>query len=169
MNGKKYIGQTTNETNRRKILMSHVRGGYYPTNHFHNAIRKHGIESFIYGLIEECDDTELSDREVYWIGYYNTLVHGYNGTTGGERFQHTEETKRKMRYSQRRTKKHFSEAGRERIRQTHLGNVGTRKGTPQYDKMVATQAENKRLREWRLRMNETSWLVQLVKGAKSMF
>ena len=35
-------------------------------------------------LIEQCDDSEASTREKYWIAYFNTFYDGYNETEGGD-------------------------------------------------------------------------------------
>ena len=56
---------------------------------FYKAIRKYGIENFIFEVIEECDESMLNEREKYWIAKYNTYVNapnsnGYNMTRGGE-------------------------------------------------------------------------------------
>ncbi len=80
--GKKYIGQTVNESRRVSQLKCEVRDNLHPDNHFHNAMRKYGRDNFVYGIIEETD--ELNDREIYWIDYYNTMNEGYNSTIGGE-------------------------------------------------------------------------------------
>lgn len=54
----------------------------------YKAIRKYGIDSFDFSIIEECPpDTELlKEREKYWIAYYNTYLNreDYNETPGGD-------------------------------------------------------------------------------------
>jgi hypothetical protein len=47
-------------------------------------MRKYGIENFDIKEIECVDNKELSEREMYWIKYYNTYYDGYNATKGGE-------------------------------------------------------------------------------------
>lgn len=43
------------------------------------AIKKYGKENFKFSVIEECEITELTNREKYWIEYYNSIVpNGYN-------------------------------------------------------------------------------------------
>ena len=162
-NGKRYIGQTVNEEHRKNMLLAHARGGHYKRNHFINAIRKYGRGAFIYGVIEYCDEDCLDERECYWIEYYNTTVTGYNGTSGGKRTKYNDRVKRKMREIQRMNTKHFSKEARERISQTHRGQNYIAVGSPGHKKMVETIANNKRLKQWRIRMAEKSWLFQLVK------
>lgn len=50
------------------------------------AIAKYGIDAFEVSVIEECDiEEKLSEREIYWIAFYNCRIpNGYNITSGGE-------------------------------------------------------------------------------------
>lgn len=50
----------------------------------YRAFRKYGIENFTFEVIEECSEEELSNREIYWIAYYDSFSNGYNETPGGE-------------------------------------------------------------------------------------
>lgn len=53
-------------------------------NHaFHQALRKYGEENFEWIILEECDDTLLNEREIYWIKEKDTYNNGYNETRGG--------------------------------------------------------------------------------------
>lgn len=79
INGKSYIGQTIDEEGRKK---DHIRGKY--KCYFHDAIKKYGIENFDYEVIESIKESKLSEREIYWINYYDTYNNGYNLTLGGE-------------------------------------------------------------------------------------
>lgn len=66
---------------------------------FYNAVRKYGWESFIYGVIEECDDCSLLEKEIFYIEKFNTFKCGYNSTIGGNGksgWKHTEKTKEKI-------------------------------------------------------------------------
>ena len=96
INGKSYIGQTIDEEGRKK---DHIRGKY--KCYFHDAIKKYGIENFDYEVIERIEESLLSEREIYWINYYDTFNNGYNLTLGGEGtrgFSHgfTEEQKKNL-------------------------------------------------------------------------
>ena len=50
----------------------------------HKAIRKYGVNNFIFEIIEECEKEKLFEREKYWISFYDSYYHGYNETLGGE-------------------------------------------------------------------------------------
>ena len=55
-------------------------------NKFYQALRKYGLSSFKFELLEECSVSELNEKEIYWINYYNTFENGYNSTLGGNNF-----------------------------------------------------------------------------------
>ena len=78
INGKKYVGQTIHpEQRKRNHLHSAFKrdDGYI----FHDALRKHGIENFDYRVLEECNESALSEREAHYIKEMNALMpHGYN-------------------------------------------------------------------------------------------
>lgn len=49
------------------------------------AMRKYGIENFTISCLEEVgDESTLSEREQFWIKYYDTYNNGYNATRGGD-------------------------------------------------------------------------------------
>lgn len=51
----------------------------------HQAIRKYGVENFIFEIIEECSREELDDKEKYWIIQCESFSkNGYNMTPGGQ-------------------------------------------------------------------------------------
>lgn len=67
-----------------------------------NAYNKYGKENFTFELVENLDDCSeeyISEREIYWISYYDSHHNGYNCTDGGEGTSglvHTEETRQKI-------------------------------------------------------------------------
>jgi group I intron endonuclease len=74
INGKIYIGKdkhnNQNYLGSGKILKQ--------------AIQKYGKENFKKELVEECEDKKLwLEREIYWIGYFNSTKIGYNIALGG--------------------------------------------------------------------------------------
>ena len=47
-------------------------------------MRVHGVEHFHIEMIEKVNDELLSEREQYWIQFYDSYLNGYNMTRGGE-------------------------------------------------------------------------------------
>jgi group I intron endonuclease len=94
INRKIYIGQTTQKfqyritshKNRARRLKN-VKSDYL----LYRAIRKYGFSNFKWEVIEECRDSDLNDREVFYIKQYNSYApdknsHGYNMTRGGDNY-----------------------------------------------------------------------------------
>lgn len=80
INGKLYIGQSINIEERWKNHKTHYKINDEP---LYNEMKLYGIENFEWSVIEECDKENLLDREIFWIGYYNSYNEGYNRTLGG--------------------------------------------------------------------------------------
>ena len=87
-----YIGQTifTMEIRWKQHLKDAK--SYKYNSHFHNAIRKYGIENFTSEILEDfipiqsnlkSKQTLASEREIYYIEKYDTFNNGYNMTLGG--------------------------------------------------------------------------------------
>lgn len=77
-----YIGQSVNI---KKRWNAHINDDRKKNQYaIHKAIKKYGKENFLFEVIEQCLPTELNEREIYWISYYDTYNNGYNLTTGGD-------------------------------------------------------------------------------------
>ena len=78
INGKKYIGQHNGS-----IKDNYLGSGVLLVK----AIEKYGKENFKKEILEECDITELDEKEKYWIAYYNALEdeNFYNLSKGGQK------------------------------------------------------------------------------------
>lgn len=92
INGKIYVGQTTDPNNRWK---KHLYVASHPTNSkpklIHRAISKYGSNNFEFRIIQKLKSSkEASEAEMYWIDFYQSNRcrypngFGYNLTDGGE-------------------------------------------------------------------------------------
>ena len=87
INHKKYVGQTTDPYKRwKKHKANDIKNDNLVIG---KAFLKYGIENFTFTIIEECDKSLMSEREMYWIKELNTFIgdensNGYNMTRGGE-------------------------------------------------------------------------------------
>lgn len=80
INGKSYIGQSSNIERR---FLEHMRASAKSRIPFAKAVKKHGKENFYLTVLEECSKDRLNEREMYWIGFYETFKLGYNCNYGG--------------------------------------------------------------------------------------
>jgi group I intron endonuclease len=95
INGKRYIGQTKNELNKRwKDHLNEAKK--YNTRPLYRAINKYGTDVFKIKIIEECNIENLNEKEAFWIKKLNTFNNGYNATSGGDHFDHSDKTKDKI-------------------------------------------------------------------------
>ena len=118
---KVYIGQTTEKLlcNRWKThrhvanlyikmkdtpeLKDKINGG---NSHLYNAMAKYGLDNFtIEYLIKVEDNSLLNDLEEKYIKEYNSIQNGFNIRSGGNRTEHSEETKS---FISERTKEAFN-------------------------------------------------------------
>lgn len=53
----------------------------------HQSMLKYGVDNFDFEIVELCAQSELNEKEQYWIKQYNSYLKGYNETIGGEAFQ----------------------------------------------------------------------------------
>lgn len=101
INGKFYIGRTRykNLYSRKATHKWYAKqGSNLP---FPNALRKYGVDGFIWEVLEECEDNMAGQREMYWISelnpYYNATLGGDGGTYGKPCPEHVKEATRKSR------------------------------------------------------------------------
>lgn len=84
VNGKVYVGKTTNFTERIKKHYRRFLSGEQSNLALYRALKKYGWENFSIEKIEECSEEKLNERECYWIEYYDSYFNGYNETRGGD-------------------------------------------------------------------------------------
>jgi group I intron endonuclease len=94
LNGKHYIGVSINIKSR---WSNHRNINSEKVSYIKNAIKKHGIDSFEFSIIEECHKDLFEERERYWIDFYQSMTNGYNLTAGGSiRKELSEQTRLQM-------------------------------------------------------------------------
>lgn len=100
-----YIGQTIQDPNQRRL--EHIADSRHKprTYHFHNALKKYGIESFTFTVIAEAKTLEeLNDLEEFYVNYYDSINNGFNIRFPGGNKTHNPESKKRMSVAQ--TKAH---------------------------------------------------------------
>ena len=88
VNDKIYVGKTTDTlSNRFSKHCWEAINQPQKTSPLHSAMAKYGVNHFFIRLLEECENSLLSEREIYWIDKLNLYLDknkGYNGSRGGE-------------------------------------------------------------------------------------
>ena len=82
VDGKVYIGKTKNFRNRwRQYKYDYEnRRTRCLNSYIMNAMLKHGFDAFSFSIVEFCDVGICSERELYWMDFYDSCNHdkGYN-------------------------------------------------------------------------------------------
>lgn len=90
INGKIYIGQSTNIQKRYSQHLYDATKRPERGTGVDRAIAKYGIENFKFEIIEECSVEKLNERERYWINFYDSYHNGYNCSLGGNSLKGSE-------------------------------------------------------------------------------
>ena len=78
-----YIGQSIHiETRYEEHKRQAMAEKQQRKNKFYNALFHH-FEDFTFEIIEECDASQLNEREIFWIAYYDSFYNGLNSNKGG--------------------------------------------------------------------------------------
>lgn len=103
LNNKVYIGQSKDIHNRWIRHKSELNNNKHINNHLQNAWNKYGEDCFLFIILEECLESELNDKEVYYINKFDSMENGYNlciGGNGVRGYKHSQEEIEKMRMVQ---------------------------------------------------------------------
>ena len=81
-NKKSYIGKSVEIVPKRwtEHIKTSLNIGSISRTKIHDAMKEYGIENFTF---EKCPKDKLSEREKYWIDFYETNTYGYNIKSGG--------------------------------------------------------------------------------------
>lgn len=81
--GEVYVGKSTNIKNRWQSHCKTCFGvGTIAHSQLHTTMEKDGIENFTFELLEEVPKDKLTEREKYWIKFYDTVKYGMNQKEG---------------------------------------------------------------------------------------
>lgn len=89
----------------------------------YNSLKKYGSENHKKEIIHYCERAELNKAEIHFIYFYNTFntPHGMNLTSGGDSFEMSEESKKKMSVSKIGRK--LSEETKRKMSASAMGRV----------------------------------------------
>lgn len=78
-----YIGKSTTVASR---WTNHCKSAFglegVADSQFQRALKKYGVQSFTWELIEEVPKDKLTEREKFYITFYDTVTYGYNQKVG---------------------------------------------------------------------------------------
>lgn len=129
VSGHRYIGQSIHIERR---FAEHRGKGKEHNYLLDRAFKKYGYENFAFDVLEECEASELDEREMYYI---SKLKPEYNRTAGGAgcKMPLTEEQKEHLRQCGKRQWANMTEEQKRSVIENNL--KGPRKGHPVSDEM----------------------------------
>lgn len=80
INNKIYIGQSVDIKRRWSDEKSRSNNNSLClVSALYSALHKYGVDNFTFEIIEECNETQLNEREAFWINKFNSIKpNGYN-------------------------------------------------------------------------------------------
>lgn len=125
--GKYYIGSAKNFRVRWKQHLRELKNGDHHSTHLQNAWNKYDPQSFSFGILEECAEENLLEREQFYLDTmkpWDTTI-GYNiSKTAGSCLGVKRSTETKQKMSDSRKGKRFSQETREKMSEAHKGKTG---------------------------------------------
>lgn len=132
VNGKSYIGQSKNVEGRLRAHFCYLRLGSHWNCHLQSAFLLYGAENFEHQLVEVCEETELTQREEYWIDAALYYAGVYNLARPEDNKKVSVETRRKHSENQK-NRKHTEETRRkigEAAKVAMIGNQNSKGHNP---------------------------------------
>lgn len=121
---KSYIGLSKGFKGRRNQHLRELKKGTHFNFYLQRAFNKYGENNFRIELIDECAESELMQKEKYYIQIYDSVKNGYNLTTGGENCNLSDDVKKRI--SEKHKGKIVKEETRQKLRQINLGKSLTK-------------------------------------------
>lgn len=155
--GRSYIGQTIQDPNQRRL--EHIADSRYTTKeyHFHNALRKYGINSFTFEVIANAADLdELNLLEEQYVNRYDSINNGFNIRQAGGNKLHSEESKKRMSVAQKDAHARRKAEGRDTFVKTRKTSGWTR-SEEQKAKLKLLDKSHCKGRTWKLMDGVRVW------------
>ncbi|MBC5667289.1 GIY-YIG nuclease family protein [Eubacterium sp. BX4] len=83
INNKKYIGQSVNIEDRWRHHINELKRNEHDNKYLQRSYNKYGLDNFKFYILEQCNQKDLDDKEIYWITKLDTYKNGFNLTKGG--------------------------------------------------------------------------------------
>ena len=155
--GRSYIGQTIQDPNQRRL--EHISDSRYTTKeyHFHNALRKYGIDAFTFEVIAEATTLEeLNLLEEKYVEQFDSINNGFNIRQPGGNKLHSEESKKRMSDAQKKAHERRREEGRDTFVKTRKTS-GWKWSDEQKEKLKLLDKSYCKGRTWKLIDGKRVW------------
>ena len=87
VNGKCYVGQTSNVKGRRVKHFSRLRHDSHPNKYLQSDFTRYGEANFALELLEgDVLQENAHAREQFWVSHFDSYHNGYNGSFGGNNY-----------------------------------------------------------------------------------
>lgn len=121
----RYVGKTVNIQNRYDAHCTKQRGNHHRANWL-NQLYFLGLKP-VMQIIEECNEDTWANREIFWIKYYRDLgcdlVNETNGGEGVTGHSWTPNEKQRLKMSEAKKGKSFTEDHKNKIREANKGKT----------------------------------------------
>ena len=123
--GKLYFGQSRDTESRIRKHKNQLETGKHKNAHLQSAWNIFGKENFLFFIVENCDESELDERERGYIqeNMSNVDSFGYNMTDGGNTGTRLSQESR-IKIGNKNRERVFSEETRKRMSETRKGRTG---------------------------------------------
>lgn len=112
-----YIGSTKDVNLRKQFHLSQLKHKRHHSQKLQRHYDKYGANDLIFTIIISCDESELIEKEQFFIDVFNPYFNGCMIAGSRRNYVCSEETKKKIKIS----KSNISEETREKLRKSHTG------------------------------------------------
>lgn len=154
VNGKVYVGQTSDFRTRWNKHKSSLILGIHDNRHLQAAWSKYGQDVFEFQILEHCSTKQLTEREQYYLDLYKARGNSYNiamdAHVPARGVKRTEETRRRMskantgRICTEETRKKMSEANRNPPKETRQRISAAKLNPPAETRQKLSEAAKRR-------------------------
>jgi group I intron endonuclease len=156
-----YIGQTIQNPNQRRL--EHIADSRYTTReyHFHNALRKYGIDSFTFEVLATASTLEeLNLLEEKYMEQFDSINNGFNIRQAGGNKLHSAESKERMSIAQKEAHAKRRAEGRDTFKKTRKTSGWSWNDTSKkkHTETMTQLGDNYRGKTWKLIDGKRVWL-----------
>jgi group I intron endonuclease len=162
--GRSYIGQTIQDPNQRRL--EHISDSRHTSKeyHFHNAIRKYGIDAFTFDVIDTAVTLEqLNLLEEKYVAQYDSINNGFNIRQAGGNKLHSEQSKQRMSEAQRAAHARRKTLGTDTWQRADGGAMKGKQQTAEArekQRLAHLQSTHCRGKTWKLVDGKRTWITK---------